>query len=49
MTKMIVDVPEEIKRDFKIKCITNDTTIKKVIIQLMKGYIKEGGIKKKKK
>ena len=49
MTKMIVDIPEEIKKAFKIRCITNDTTIKKVIIQLMKDYIKKGVIKKKKK
>lgn len=45
MTKMIVDIPEEIKKAFKIKCIASDTTIKEVIIQLMKGYIGKGGIK----
>ena len=44
---MIVDVPEALRKQFRIECLKKGTTMKDVMIEFMKEYIKKGGKKKK--
>ena len=49
MAKMIIDVPEDIRKAFRIVCLQNESTMKDEIVKLMKEYIKKGGMPKGKK
>jgi len=49
MVKMILEVPEGIRKAFKIECLKNDTSMKDAIVEFMKGYPKKGGIPRRKK
>ena len=49
MAKMILEVPEDTRKAFKIKCWTNDTNMKDAIVEFMKEYAKKGGMPRKKK
>ena len=49
MAKMILEVPEDIRKVFKIECLKNDTSMKDTIVEFMKEYAKKGGIPRKKR
>ena len=36
---MILEVPEDTRKAFKIKCWTNDTNMKDAIVEFMKEYL----------
>ncbi len=49
MAKMILEVPEDIRKVFKIECLKNDTSMKDAIVEFMKEYAKKRGNAKKEK
>ena len=49
MPKMILEIPADIRKAFKIECLKNDTSMKDAIVEFMKEYAKKGGMPSKKK
>ena len=49
MAKMILEIPADIRKAFKIECLKNDTSMKDAIVDFMKEYAKKGGMPRKKK
>lgn len=46
MVKMILEVPADIRKAFKIECLKNDTNMKNAIVEFMRDYTKKGVDKK---
>ena len=40
MAKIIVEVPEELKQDFRVECAKKDTYQREVIIHLIEKWLK---------
>ncbi len=40
MAKMILDIPANVRKDFKIECMKKGTTMKEELTSFMKFYIK---------
>jgi hypothetical protein len=49
MAKMILEIPADVRKAFKIECLKNDTSMKDTIVEFMKEYAKKGGIPRKKR
>ena len=49
MAKMILEIPADVRKAFKIECLKNDTSMKDAIVEFMKEYAKKGGMPRKKK
>jgi hypothetical protein len=41
-TQLLIEIPEELKKDFKIKCAENEVSMKVVLTRLINNYIKFG-------
>lgn len=38
-TKLIIELPEKTRKDFKLKCIQNDTTMKTIVYGFILKYL----------
>ncbi len=39
MVKTLIDIPEVLKQELKVACVTNNTTIREVVIGKIKDYV----------
>ncbi len=45
---MILKVPEDVRKEFRIACLQNNSTMKNEVVKFMRDYVRKGSSKRKK-